>query len=125
MLPFSPLPNLLPFFLAILISSLMFSVFGLLLSVPFRDIPDAMPPATVVRIAMVFICGVFIPIESMPASLQTVAYTLPLTYSVDALRQAMSGSLNNQIFLIDLAVQIVYSFVFLFATIKLLKKTIE
>jgi len=61
----------------------------------------------------------------MPASLQTVAYTLPLTYSVDALRQAMSGSLNNQIFLIDLAVQIVYSFVFLFATIKLLKKTIE
>lgn len=125
MLPFSPLPNLLPFFLAILVSSLMFSVFGLLLSVPFQDIPDAMPPATVVRIAMVFICGVFTPIETMPASLQTVAYALPLTYSVDALRQAMSGSLNNQMFLIDLAVQIFYSFVFLFATIKLLKKTIE
>jgi ABC-2 type transport system permease protein len=125
MLPFSPLPNLLPFFLAILLSSLMFSVFGLLLSAPFRDIPDAMPPATVVRIAMVFICGVFIPLETMPASLQTVAYALPLTYSVDALRQAMAGPLNLQIFLIDLVVQFFYSLVFFFATIKLLKRTIE
>lgn len=125
MLPFSPLPNLLPFFFGILFSSLMFSVFGLLLSAPFRDIPDAMPPATVVRIAMVFICGVFIPIETMPASLQTVAYALPLTYSVDALRQAMGGPLNNQIFLIDLAVQGFYSLVFLFATIKLLKRTLD
>ncbi len=125
MLPFSPLPNLLPFFFGILFSSLMFSVFGLLLSAPFRDIPDAMPPATVVRIAMVFICGVFIPIETMPASLQAVAYALPLTYSVDALRQAMGGPLNLQIFLIDLAVQFFYSLVFLFATIKLLRRTIE
>ena len=125
MLPFSPLPNLLPFFLGILFSSLMFSVFGLLLSVPFRDIPDAMPPATVVRIAMVFICGVFIPVEAMPASLQTLAYALPLTYSVDALRQAMGGPLNIQMFLIDLAVLFFYSVVFLFATIKLLKTTIE
>lgn len=125
MLPFSPLPNLLPFFVAVLVSSLMFSVFGLLLSVPFRDIPDAMPPATVVRIAMVFICGVFIPLETMPASLQTVAYALPLTYSVDSLRQAMGGPLNIQFFLIDLAVQVFFFLVFLFAATKLLKRTIE
>ena len=125
MLPFAPLPNLLPFFLAILVSSLMFSIFGLLLSVPFRDIPDAMPPATVVRIAMVFICGVFIPIETLPASLQTVAYALPLTYSVDALRKAMSASLNGQAFIIDLVVQIFFSLIFLVATIKLLQRTIE
>ena len=125
MLPFSPLPLLLPFFLGILVSSLMFSVFGLLLSVPFRDIPEAMPPATVVRIVMVFICGVFIPIETLPASLQTVAYALPLTYSVDALRKAMVASINLQLFLIDLIVQIFFSLIFLVATIKLLERTIE
>ena len=84
-----------------------------------------MPLATVVRSAMVFICGVFIPIETMPATLQTVAYALPLTYSVDALRQAMGGPLNLQIFLIDLTILFLYSLVFLFATIKLLKRTIE
>ena len=125
MLPFFTVHNLFPFFLGILFSSLMFSVFGLLLSAPFRDIPDAMPPATVVRIAMVFICGVFIPIETMPAALQSVAYALPLTYSVDALRQTMGGPLNIQIFLLDLTILFFYSVVFLFVTIKLLKRTIE
>ena len=124
-LPFSPIPNLLPLFLGISTSSLMFSAFGLFLSAPFRDIPDAMPPATVVRIAMVFICGVFIPIEAMPAPLQTIAYLLPLTYSVDALRQAMSESMNVEMFLIDLLVQLLYSIGFLLATTKVLERTIR
>jgi len=61
----------------------------------------------------------------MPIPIQTVAYSMPLAYSVDALRQAMSGSINTQMFLIDLAVQILYSLVFLVAAIQLLKKTIE
>ncbi len=125
MLPFSPLLNFYMFFLGILISSLLFSAFGLLLSVPFRDIPQAMPPATVVRIAMVFICGVFTPLESMPITLQTVAYLLPLTYSVDALHIAMNGPLNIQMFIIDLGVQILYFIVFLIIIIKVLKKIIE
>jgi ABC-2 type transport system permease protein len=124
-LPFSPLPNLPLYFLGILISSLLFSAFGLLLSVPFRDIPQAMPPATVVRISLVFICGVFIPIETMPIALQTVAYFLPLTYSVDALRLAMNGSLNVHIFFIDLGVQILFLILFIIIIIKVLKNTIK
>ena len=125
MVLFSPLPNLLLFFLAVLFSSLMFSAFGLFLSAPFRDIPQAMPPATVVRIAMVFLCGVFTPIENLSASLRVAAYLLPLTYSVDALRQTMVGSIDVQLFLIDLAVQLFYTIAFLVATIMILKKTIE
>src|SRR4030067_23231 len=113
MMPFSPLPNLPLFFIGILFSSFVFSAFGLLLSAPFRDIPEAMPPATVVRIALVFLCGVFTPIVSMPISLQVVAYLLPLTYSVDALRQAMGGPLNIEMFLFNLGVQILFSVIFL------------
>jgi ABC-2 type transport system permease protein len=124
-MPFSPFPNLPLFFLGVLFSSLMFSAFGLFLSAPFRDIPQAMPPATVVRIAMVFLCGVFTPIEAMPMSLQTVAYLLPLTYSVDALRQAMSGHINIQMFFVDLGVQIFCAFIFLVAAAKVLERTIE
>ena len=124
-LSFSSLPNLPLYFLEILISSLLFSTFGLLLSVPFRDIPQAMPPATVVRIAMVFICGVFTPIETMPIVMRMVAYFLPLTYSVDAFRLAMHESLNIQIFLIDLGGQVLFLIFFMFITIKVLNKTIE
>jgi ABC-2 type transport system permease protein len=125
MLPFSPLPDLALFFVGILFSSFVFSAFGLLLSAPFRDIPEAMPPATVVRIAMVFLCGVFIPIVSMPVSLQAVAYSLPLTYSLDALRQAMSGSVNVQIFLLNLGVQALFSIAFLVAAAKILQRTLK
>jgi len=124
-IPFSPLPNLPLFFLGILFSSFVFSAFGLFLSAPFRDIPQAMPPATVVRITMVFLCGVFTPIETMPISLQAVAYSLPLTYSVDALRQAMSDSINIQMVCTDLVVQIFYLIVFLVAATKILKRTIK
>ena len=125
MIPFSPLPNLPLFFVGILFSSITFSAFGLLLSAPFRDIPQAMPPATVVRIAMIFISGVFIPLVAMPTFLQVLAYAMPLTYSVDSLRQAMSGSINTQIFLVDLAAQVFFSLVFLAVTVWTLKKTIE
>jgi ABC-2 type transport system permease protein len=125
MIPFSPLPNLPLFFVGILFSSFTFSAFGLLLSAPFRDIPQAMPPATVVRIAMIFISGVFIPLAAMPTFLQVAAYAMPLTYAVDSLRQAMSGSINVQMFLVDLAAQVVYSLVFLAVTVQALKKTTE
>jgi ABC-2 type transport system permease protein len=125
MIPFSPLPNLPLFFVGILFSSFTFSAFGMLLSAPFRDIPQAMPPATVVRIAMIFISGVFIPLVAMPALLQVLAYAMPLTYSVDSLRQAMSSSINAQMFLIDLGVQAFFSLVFLAVTVWVLKKTIE
>jgi ABC-2 type transport system permease protein len=125
MIPFSPLPNLPLFFVGILFSSFTFSAFGLLLSAPFRDIPQAMPPATVVRIAMIFISGVFIPLLAMPTLLRVVAYALPLTYSVDSLRQAMSSSINTQMFLIDLGVQVLFSVFFLAVTVWVLKKTIE
>jgi len=125
MIPFSPLPNLPLFFVGILFSSFTFSAFGLLLSAPFRDIPQAMPPATVVRIAMIFISGVFIPLVAMPTFLQVAAYAMPLTYAVDSLRQAMSGSINVQMFLIDLAAQVFYSLLFLAVAVQVLKKTIE
>jgi ABC-2 type transport system permease protein len=106
-------------------SSFMFSAFGLLLAAPFKDIPQAMPPATVVRIAMVFIGGVFTPLAMLPLALQTVAYALPLTYSVSALRQAWSGSINLQMYLVDSAVQMVFAIIFLVAATKILNRTIE
>src|SRR4030042_5124199 len=125
MLPFSPLPNLPLLIAGILVSSFMFSSFGLFLSAPFKDIPQAMPPATVIRLIMVFIGGVFTPIAMLPAALQTVAYALPLTYSVSGLRQAWSGNIHPKMFLVNCLVQIVFAIIFLVLATKTLQKTIE
>ncbi len=125
MIPFSPVSNLGLFASGIIVASFMFSTFGLLLSAPFRDIPQAMPPATVVRIAMVFLAGVFTPFAMLPTVLQTIAYALPLTYSVSALRQAWSVNLNLQTFLLDILIQIAFAIIFLIAATKILKRTME
>lgn len=119
-----PTSNLFIYVVAIMFSSLLFSAFGLLLSVPFRDIPQAMPPAIVIRIAMVFLCGVFVPLDTMPFIMQILAYFLPLTYSVDALRWALNGEFIFPMFFANLGVQILFIFFFLLVSIKLLEKLI-
>lgn len=110
------------FSLAALLSSFCFPAFGLFLAAPFRDIPQAMPPATVVRIVMVFVSGAFAPIEAASPSWLFVARLLPLTYAVDALRQAVNGPPNARGFAIDLGVLLLYAVVFLVVTAWLLGK---
>jgi len=46
----------------------------------------------VVQFPMMFLSGVFFPIDAMPPILQTIARLIPLTYLADALRQVMVGS---------------------------------
>jgi ABC-2 type transport system permease protein len=45
----------------------------------------------VVQFPMMFLSGVFFPLEAMPAFLQQIARLIPLTYLADALRQTMVG----------------------------------
>ena len=45
----------------------------------------------VVQFPMMFLSGVFFPIEAMPSFLQSIARLIPLTYLADALRQVMVG----------------------------------
>jgi len=125
MIPFSPVSNVALLTLGVLVSSFMFSTFGLLLSSPFKDIPQAMPPATVIRIAMVFLGAVFVPITMLPSALQIVAYGLPLTYSVSSLRQAWSATTDYQSFLVSCLVQLVFAAIFLIVATKILQRTID
>jgi len=120
---FLPLkPDLILFSLAALLSSFCFSAFGLCLAAPFRDIPQAMPPATVVRIVMVFLSGTFAPLEAASPLWLFVARLLPLTYAVDALRQGVNGPVSAPEFALDLGVLFLYAIVFLLVTAWLLKK---
>jgi ABC-2 type transport system permease protein len=46
---------------------------------------------SVVQFPMMFLSGIFFPIQAMPEFLQTIARLVPLTYLADALRQLMVG----------------------------------
>jgi ABC-2 type transport system permease protein len=113
------------FAFGIILSSFAFSALGACISAPFRDIPEAMPPATLLRVSMVFLSGVLIPVATMPNILQLIAYLLPLTYAVDMMQQAMTGQIVSQLFLLDSAVLILFSIFFLAAAVLTLRRTIH
>ena len=58
----------------------------------------------VIQFPMMFLSGVFFPIEIMPSILRPVAAILPLTYLGDALRQVMVNGSAFAPLAVDLAV---------------------
>lgn len=86
-----------------ILSALTFSAFGIFFAARAEDMPSAMMPMNLVRFPMLFISGVFVPLESMPDFLQPIAYLMPLTYAVDALRQTVLGTGEPFMLLTDMA----------------------
>jgi ABC-2 type transport system permease protein len=76
----------------LLLSAAVFAALGALVSVAMREVFEAQTVANFFRFPMVFLSGVFTPLDSLPTGLQVVARVLPLTYSVEALRAAFSGA---------------------------------
>lgn len=105
-------------------SLLVFSSLGALLCVLVKEVFEAQTLLNLPRFIMVFLCGVVYPISAMPQMLQTIAYLMPLTYTIDGLRQAFSLS-QDTIVLIDALVLLVFFTVFIFPAIKLLDRRFE
>ncbi len=83
--------NWLLLLLALLLSATAFSALGAYVSVAVREVFEAQTLANFIRFPMMFLGGVFVPVESFPVWLQAIARCLPLTYSVETLRAALSG----------------------------------
>jgi ABC-2 type transport system permease protein len=62
---------------------------GMIISVITRSQEQYMAVAGLTSLPMLFLAGVFIPIETMPAPLQALTRALPITYAADALRGVM------------------------------------
>jgi ABC-2 type transport system permease protein len=73
------------------LGSFAFSALGILVAAAARDMPTANISLTALRLPMIFIGGVFVPIHALPPWLSLISYLTPLTYMVDALREAMMG----------------------------------
>ena len=78
------------FVVAIIIGAFAFSALGMLFAAAAKDMPTANMSLTALRLPMIFIGGVFIPIQALPLQLRVISYLTPLTYMIDALREAMT-----------------------------------
>jgi ABC-2 type transport system permease protein len=117
--------NPLLLFIAIAFSSLTFSGMGVLVSVYARWVPEAQMLDNFLRLPMAFLSGAFVPLESMPDQLQVIARFLPLTYSVEALRNAINDSAITATYWLDILVLTVCSFALFVIAAKVLQKKIE
>lgn len=84
-------PQVLSLILIIIPSLLAFASLGALLCVSVKEVFEAQTLLNLPRFLMIFLCGVVYPVSAMPRVLQYIAYLMPLTYTVDGLRQAFSG----------------------------------
>lgn len=71
------------------------TMLGLFIAVAVKEVFEAQTFSNFFRFPMVFLCGLFIPVQSLPPVLQPLSYMLPLTYGADVLKTAISQ--NGQI----------------------------
>lgn len=72
---------------------------GLLVAVTVREVFEAQMLSNLFRFPMLFLCGLFFPIRSLPSCLRPISYALPLTYGADLLRRAFRGISNFPVWL--------------------------
>ncbi len=113
------------FFGSLVLTLLTLSALGALVAVSVKEVFEAQTLSNFFRFPMVFVCGVFIPVETMPLALQVVAYLLPLTYSVNALRLATSQELNTVEPLANVAAIVFFLILFLAACEWVLKRSMR
>lgn len=64
---------------------------GLFIAVSVSEVFEAQTFSNFFRFPMIFLCGLFFPIDTLPVFLRPFSYLLPLTYGVDILHGAVDG----------------------------------
>jgi len=75
---------------------------GLFIAVAVSEVFEAQTFSNFFRFPMIFLCGLFFPIEKLPVFLKPFSYALPLTYGADILHGAVHGG-HAMPFSLDLA----------------------
>jgi ABC-2 type transport system permease protein len=78
-------------FPAIVMIAIASTFLGLFIAVSVSEVFEAQTFSNFFRFPMIFLCGLFFPIDSLPIFLRPLSYLFPLTYGVDILHAAIYG----------------------------------
>jgi ABC-2 type transport system permease protein len=70
---------------AVVLIAVASTFLGLFIAVSVSEVFEAQTFSNFFRFPMIFLCGLFFPIEQLPAWLRPLSYVLPLTYGADLL----------------------------------------
>ncbi|MHA1713013.1 MAG: ABC transporter permease [Candidatus Ranarchaeia archaeon] len=110
----------------IVLATFCFASFSILLSAyPPTDTPaSVMMLSSMIKFPLVFISGIFIPVEELPVWGKTISSISPLTYFTDLARHSIQGYGYYPITL-DFTVLVAFTIIFLVAAIKIHGHTIQ
>lgn len=105
---------------AVVLIAITSALLGLLVAVSVREVFEAQTLSNFFRFPMLFLCGLFIPIDKLPAILKPISFCLPLTYGADMLNSAIIHSSSFNI-LLSFAIMLLFIIVLFY----LCKRNIE
>jgi ABC-2 type transport system permease protein len=76
---------------AIILIGVASTFLGLFIAVSVSEVFEAQTFSNFFRFPMIFLCGLFFPIMSLPIFIRPLSYILPVTYGVDILHGAITG----------------------------------
>jgi ABC-2 type transport system permease protein len=79
-------------FIGVLFIAFSSTLVGLVIAVSAKEIFEAQTYSNFFRFPMIFLCGLFFPVSTLPIFLRPLSYALPLTYGVDILHIALVKS---------------------------------
>jgi len=111
------------FAIAVILAAFCFASLGNVFSIPPTNTPATINMlASVVKFPVVFISGIFIPLNELPAWGQVIAYISPLTYFTDIVRNCIQGRGHLSV-VVDLLVLLAFTILFLVVALKMHQKT--
>ena len=110
--------------IAIAFTSMAFSAMGIVASAYAKWVPEAQMVSNFLRFPMVFLSGTFAVLETYPFQLQVVARFLPLTYSVEALRNSIANAAVTYTYAVDIGALALFTVIFLALSTVILRKRI-
>ena len=95
--------NWVAIFPGIVLIAITSTFLGLFIAVSVSEGFEAQTFSNFFRFPMIFLCGLFFPVEKIPVFIRPLSYILPLTYGVDILHGSMKSG-RNMPFILDFTV---------------------
>jgi ABC-2 type transport system permease protein len=92
---------------AVFLIAVVSTFLGLFIAVAVSEVFEAQTFSNFFRFPMIFLCGLFFPIEKLPVFLKPFSYVFPLTYGADVLHGAVHGG-HAMPFSLDLAILVAF-----------------
>lgn len=79
-------------FIGVVFIAITSTFLGLFIAVSVSEVFEAQTFSNFFRFPMMFLCGLFIPIENLPVFVRPLSYILPLTYGADMLKFSINSA---------------------------------